>query len=274
MLRARKPALVPPGGSVPRIEAVVRRCVVNARHLQRFCGLAGDQPGEFLPIVYPHLLASRLHLAVLGAAAFPVRLMGLVHLRNVIQQQRPLRASESFELRCGVDGFRATERGQEFDLETVAIVDGVQIWYEICTLLARSGSARALARARAAEFEPLPAFGSLKTSSFRADSDIGRRYARVSADFNLIHLSNPTARLFGFRRAIAHGMWSLARCATEIGANVTAGTAELEVGFRAAIPLPSLLTLRSASSAGGCQFALHGSHSEKPYLTGRLRVPE
>ena len=36
-------------------------------------------------------------------------------------------------------------------------------------------------------------------------------YARVSSDFNPIHLSDRAARFFGLRGAISHGMWSLAR---------------------------------------------------------------
>ena len=46
----------------------------------------------------------------------------------------------------------------------------------------------------------------------RFPSDLGRRYGSVSGDLNPIHLSDPTAKLFGFPRAIAHGMWTKARC--------------------------------------------------------------
>ncbi|MDQ9817487.1 MaoC/PaaZ C-terminal domain-containing protein, partial [Acinetobacter bereziniae] len=38
----------------------------------------------------------------------------------------------------------------------------------------------------------------------------GRRYAKVSGDFNLIHIHAITAKAFGFKQAIAHGMWSKA----------------------------------------------------------------
>jgi acyl dehydratase len=43
-------------------------------------------------------------------------------------------------------------------------------------------------------------------------ADAGRRYAPLSGDWNPIHLNALAARLFGFRRAIAHGMWVKARC--------------------------------------------------------------
>jgi acyl dehydratase len=45
----------------------------------------------------------------------------------------------------------------------------------------------------------------------RAPADIGRRYGLVSGDMNPIHLSAPSAKLFGFRQAIAHGLWTKAR---------------------------------------------------------------
>ena len=42
--------------------------------------------------------------------------------------------------------------------------------------------------------------------------DLGRRYASVSGDRNPIHMHALTAKAFGFPRAIAHGMWTKARC--------------------------------------------------------------
>ena len=48
-------------------------------------------------------------------------------------------------------------------------------------------------------------------AGFTAPADIGRRYGLVSGDMNPIHLSAPSAKLFGFRQAIAHGLWTKAR---------------------------------------------------------------
>ena len=43
-------------------------------------------------------------------------------------------------------------------------------------------------------------------------SGTGWRYARISGDFNPIHLTDRTAGMFGFKQSVAHGMWSLGRC--------------------------------------------------------------
>jgi hypothetical protein len=46
---------------------------------------------------------------------------------------------------------------------------------------------------------------------WKAPADIGRRYARVSGDYNPIHLSALTAKLFRLPQAIAHGLWNRAQ---------------------------------------------------------------
>ena len=78
-----------------------------------------------------------LHLAMLGAEAFPVKLFGLVHVQNRIAMRQPLSAEEPAEIRAWIEGHRDTERGQEFDLHTEYVVAGEPLWDETCTFLAR-----------------------------------------------------------------------------------------------------------------------------------------
>ena len=65
-----------------------------------------------------------LHLAMLGAEAFPVKLFGLVHVQNRIAMRQPLSAEEPAEIRAWIEGHRETDRGQEFDLHTEYVVAG------------------------------------------------------------------------------------------------------------------------------------------------------
>jgi acyl dehydratase len=84
----------------------------------------------------------------------------------------------------------------------------------------------------------------------------------VSGDHNPIHLHRLTARLFGFRRAIAHGMWSMARClAFHEGRLPDAYT--VDVRFKAPILLPATVSLTAAEDG----FELW---SGRPHLTGRF----
>jgi acyl dehydratase len=50
-------------------------------------------------------------------------------------------------------------------------------------------------------------------------AETGRRYAALSGDFNPIHLSTLSAKLFGFKKPIAHGMFTLARAISAYTAN-------------------------------------------------------
>ena len=101
---------------------------------------------------------------------------------------------------------------------------------------------------------------------------LGRRDASVSGDYNPIHLADVTARPFGFRKAIAHGMWSLARCAAELGEAGMPGQTTLDVAFRLPVYLPAWVTLESCAATGTVDFALKDSAGHKPYLTGELRT--
>jgi acyl dehydratase len=308
ILIARKPGLVPEGRVVPRIEARLGPVRVDPAHLRRYreiCGCTDD--GAELPIAYPHVLASALHLAMLASDRFPVALMGLVHVANRIEVSGRLDPAALGELFGRIEGHEETPRGQVFALHTEWATAAGALWCETSTFLARArrspqaqdGAAggataddvtprrrRASSDAsRASEAQqpgPEPAFGAdpagegdgpLSTSSFRAPAGLGRRYGQVSGDVNPIHLADVTARAFGFRGAIAHGMWSLARCAAELDASLPAEAPRvLDVQFLRPVFLPSWLSFRQGRSGDAVRFALLDSQGEKTHLTGSLRA--
>jgi hypothetical protein len=270
---SRKPNLVPDGGEVPRIEARLAKVSIDRKHLAQYSEICGAAAGATLPIAYPHILAMPLHLAVLGAEAFPVKLFGLVHVQNRIAMREPLSAEEPAEIRCWIEGHRDTERGQEFELHTEYVVGGEPRWDETCTFLARkrapAGAAKTTTTSRAPESSPDAV--TIKSSSFRAPAGLGRRYGFISGDVNPIHMSDLTARAFGFPKAIAHGMWSLGRLASDFEAAQFDGGCELNVSFKLPIFMPSWLMLQRWDVESGTAFALRDAQGEKPHLTGTLK---
>ena len=100
---------------------------------------------------------------------------------------------------------------------------------------------------------------------------MGRRYAAVSGDVNPIHLNPLAARLFGFRRAIAHGMWLKARCLAAFeGRLPDALTAEVE--FKSPLLLPSTVDFTSHPQDGDWTFAVAEARSGRPHLNGSIQV--
>jgi MaoC like domain len=270
---SRKPVLVPEGAEVPRIEARLSKVAIDRHHLASYAEICGAAAGGTLPIAYPHVLAMPLHLAMLGAEAFPVKLMGLVHVQNRIAMREPISADEPAEIRAWIEGHRDGERGQEFDLHTEYVVGGESLWDETCTFLARRKAAPGAAKPAASRsIEGAPEGVAVKSSSFRAPAGLGRRYGFISGDVNPIHMSDLTARAFGFPRAIAHGMWSLGRAASDFEAEQFNGGCELSVNFKLPIYMPSWLMLqRWPIENGASSFALRDGQGEKPHLTGTLK---
>jgi acyl dehydratase len=276
VLFARKAKHVRDGESVPRIEAHLTRVRIDPGHLGHYRAVCGAPAGEGLPPAYPHVLAMPLHIAMLTTDTFPVQLLGLVHVGNRIEQQRPVRPEDVGEMRAVIEGHREVDRGQEFDMHTeLQAKDGMPIWREVCTFLARrrrkKGDGKGTAQPSRNDDDAQPQ--SVRSSSFRADASIGRRYGWVSGDVNPIHLADLSARAFGFERAIAHGMWSLARCAAELGPAAFSKPCVFDVQFKLPIFLPAWVMLQSWQlPSGGTGFALRDAQGEKPHLTGSLAV--
>jgi acyl dehydratase len=270
ILLARKPSLAT--DAVPRIEAVLDRFAVDRRHLARYRRVCGDRDSVELPITYPHVLATPLHLAMIACEAFPVSLFGVVHLRNRIVQHRPLHVDDTGNIRAWLEGFRETARGQELDLQTEVRVGGNLVWSETSTLLARRHERSKVPRTREAGLPTLevPPRQDVTTSTFIVAPTIGRQYARVSGDFNPIHIANVAARFFGFKRAIAHGMWSLARCAAEIGGPAFSRPCTLDVAFKRPITFCASIVLESWMADQRMGFSLRDSQGDRGHLLGSV----
>lgn len=112
-------------------------------------------------------------------------------------------------LRVALTAARPHHRGSAFDVVAEATADagGSPVWRSVSIYLHRDRTAAPGARRRQDDPHPGPALTRLTVPAAT-----GRRYAAVSGDRNPIHLHPLTARPFGFRRAIAHGMWTKARC--------------------------------------------------------------
>jgi acyl dehydratase len=142
---------------------------------------------------------------------------------------------------------------------------GEEVWTSTSTYL-RIGRGTDDAPAEGEPFDVVPGTGAV----WRLDGDLGRRYAAVSGDHNPIHLYPFTAKAFGFKRQIAHGMWSKARCVAAF-ANRLPDAAQVEVEFRKPIFLPGKVAFGSRVVEDGLDFSLTSPANGKPHLVGRAR---
>jgi acyl dehydratase len=264
VLRLRRPGLSP---ELPRLSAVVRDVTTNEDRLADYRAVCGFPDGAFLPPTWPQVLAAPLHAALLAHERFPFAALGLVHTASRITQHRPMAREAALTLAVHVEGLRPARQGFEFDLVTHADVDGERAWESVTTILARTLPKAPKEERRRDSAPPGEGPRALRSVVWRAPPDQGRRYAAVSGDFNPIHLSRPTAMLFGFPRAVVHGMWLLARTVAELDVPDT-GPLAIEAQFRRPVLLPSELLVQAYAREGGLDFAVRTADAAHVHLVG------
>jgi acyl dehydratase len=256
----------------PKLPAVEYRS--GARHpdgvmlpgYQRLCGFAITST---VPSTFVHVQAFPLATALMGAADFPLPLLGLVHVHNRITQLRPIDAAETLDLRVWADHLGDHPAGRQFDIEAEATVAGEAVWRGTSTYLHRTvkaaaTSTTATAGGRADTPAPPP-----PVAFWRLPADLGRRYAGVSGDRNPIHLSKLTAKGFGFPAAIAHGMWLNARVLGALEPRLAAAYT-VDVAFKTPAFLPSAVAFAAQRTDAGWQLDVRNARNGKPHLTATI----
>ncbi|MEV7116196.1 MaoC/PaaZ C-terminal domain-containing protein [Streptomyces anulatus] len=253
----------------------------------RICGFTESGP---LPLTYPHVLAFPLTMRLMTGPAFPLPVLGLIHTWIEITPHRAVTSAERLELTVYAETLTPHRRGTEVTMATEARVGGELVWGSRSGYLSRHRQAtpdgpapdektpdratpdratpeRATAARGAGPATAVPpAAGGLPArAEWRLPGDLGRRYGAVSGDRNPIHLHPLTARLFGFPRAIAHGMWTVARCVAEAGD--PSSIRSVRAGFRAPVLLPATVTY--TADATGNAFELRGAKG-RVHLVGTV----
>lgn len=259
-----------PGKNIrlPQLAVQVSAVQVGPARLAAYREICGFEPGDNLPITFPQVQAAPLHMWLMLRPEFPIPLMGIVHVRNTFEMLGAMPADAAYDVRAALVEGRRTHQGFEFDIQTeYRNAEGELVYRSLMTPLYRlkSDSQPKPIKPRA----PAPQLAEYR--SFDVPGDIGRRYAPIGGDYNPIHLYALTAKAFGFPRAIAHGMWSLARAAALVENARGVHARSLSVQFRQPLLLPAKVALKFGKSDAGSEFALLSRTSDKVHFNGTMR---
>ncbi|HLT09292.1 MAG TPA: MaoC/PaaZ C-terminal domain-containing protein [Micromonosporaceae bacterium] len=262
MLLPRRPR----PAAAPAVELLVRGVTVDKSHLARYSRVCGFPLSGVLPPTYPHVLAFGVAMRLMTRPDFPFPLPGLVHIANHIDQRRPVGADEALDVSVKAERFRPHERGYAIDVVTAATVDGAEVWVERSSYLRRSASSGRPEgrRTQDASEPPKP------TAIWRVGRDVGTAYARVSGDRNPIHTSRVGAKLFGFPRPIAHGMWTLARSLAALTGRLPEAY-KVDASFKLPILLPAAVAFTvTRDPSDGWAFQVLDARTGRPHLIGAV----
>jgi len=249
-------------GTMPELSSAYRLDRLPLDDIARYraaFGFASDRT----PLTWWYLLAQRAHLATMLAPGFPFRIAGLVHMDNALracQEPTPgqplliatvlrlLPPSSSGALRCL--------------LETTGSSDGARVFSCSSTYLIRRG-----ARGGASPEEGGAPRG-IVAAQWTLDAAAGRRYARVSGDWNPIHLTGWSARLMGMRAPIIHGMHTLATSCAALERETGKHARAIDCRFRAPVALGSTVALSFDAALG--EFVVEAAG--RPAVTGSIAL--
>ncbi|KQQ54960.1 acyl dehydratase [Pseudomonas sp. Leaf127] len=240
---------------------------VDAHKLADYRRVCGFADSSLLPPTYPHVLAFPLQMQLMTSADFPFPLLGLVHLANRISIHRPLGGVSKVYVSVQAVDLQPHAKGATFSLVT-QVDDGMGLlWEEHSTFLCKNVK---IDGPLGGDFEPSP-LPLTEVTRWDTPAATGRQYAKVSGDYNPIHLSAPSARLFGFPTAIAHGMWLKARALAALDDHLPASNVEIAVQFHKPVRLPGHVTLSASAAGSHGQFRVDGQQAGIEHLTGEWK---
>ncbi|RZI85013.1 MAG: hypothetical protein EOP38_06625 [Rubrivivax sp.] len=256
-----------PVDALPQVTYVRPRVLVELRDVAAYSKVCGFSRAHGVPMLYPHLQAFPLAMMLFGSRRFPWPAMGLVHLANSAKLLKRINVGDELRIEVRTGELYTHEKGQVFTLHALALRGGEPVWESTWTLLRMGIRNPRGTPYTSALIDDTPLS---HQADFFAAAGIGRRYGAVSGDINPIHLSALTAKFLGFRKAIAHGMWTKARALAMLMPREAVDHAEVIVEFKTPLFLPSRTSLWAARQENGSLFEVRNAKGDKPHLRGRV----
>jgi acyl dehydratase len=265
--------LIPGGGEeLPEHTIVLRGAKLDPERVAAYARVCGFGVRDAVPGTFPHVIGFPLQLKLMTERSFPFSALGLVHIANRIEVLAPVPLGARLDLAARAENLRPHRLGRQLDMVVEAELDGKTAWKGRSTYLRRGGGGSANSGGSTAEGEDDDVRPELTTTAlWRVPGHIGRAYASVSGDRNPIHLHPLTARAFGFPSAIAHGMWTQARCLAAFEGRVPDAYA-IEARFKAPLRIPGEARLLTGAREDGWDFAVESVDGERVHAVGSISI--
>nr|WP_136250147.1 MaoC/PaaZ C-terminal domain-containing protein [Ningiella ruwaisensis] len=238
---------------------------------------SSDAPLDTIHPCYAQVLSLPLQMKLMTRAPFPFKAFGLIHIANKINVISLPLSNQTLQLHAYFGRFFSHPKGVVFELNTDLSVKGILAVKASSYYLATNiDSVNKQGLPDFADYKDLQIHFSLKNEKqydpvqseqiLSFDDSIGRDYARASGDYNPIHLWPATAKLFGFKRAIAHGMYSKALVLSKVqeqkAISLNQGMSLVTV-FKRPVLLPSQAHLQLTEQNDGMLFKLSNRQNKQ-----------
>jgi hypothetical protein len=246
----------------------VQRVTIDREWIKAYNEVCGFNESN-ISLTAPQVLASPLHMYLMSCKDHPFPMMGMVHVHNSIELIKPLQFETPYDVIVVIGDTRIVRQGCHFDVHTKWLLEGETVWKSTMTLLSR---VKGVPETIPKPIDPQPlGVTDAKYIALKVSENQGRKYAKVSNDYNPIHLCSITAKMFGFRQAIAHGMWTAAKTLSLLSVEMGKAPRQFDLSFRQPVFLPSLSSLKFVSNKNGADFELLSDKASKVQMSGSVK---
>lgn len=275
--------------SLPKALVTAQNVSIDLSHLAAYNNITsykGLQGGVHL--MYPSMLTRPLQFELMASDNFPFPLPGLVHLTNRVELFSPILSDSKYNLEVFLhDKLSLHEKGYIVYMQcnVYCVHSDELVWRSTSGMFhfdknaSQEGVGGEFYQSKIKQND----MANIKEcEKWTHAADLGRKYARISGDYNPIHLSAASAALFGFTKgAILHGMFTKAKAVSALmppieslfNNNTEEPMAEVYAEFKTPLYLPSetvLLADHTSLSENETIFEVRGADSEMlPHLRGK-----
>lgn len=257
---------------MPDLSASWKGIRVEPGNLSAYCEACGTTPSQVLPPLYLYLPVSGLHMGLVVHPQFPLGALGLVHVRQHVLLRRPIALNETLDAIAHIIQARPVKAGLEFDISSFVSSGNEPVRESLSTYLVRGNFGEPVEQRLHGGVPPLDRPDPALQTAWDVPARMGWRYARISQDFNPIHLFPLWARAYGFKTAVAHGMWSAARCLAALPPLPQRGPLRIDIAFKGPIFLGSHVTMRIEAGSGSYRFDAYAGDNPRPCLVGGVAM--
>lgn len=254
--------------SLPELSLTVSGFELNRNQLSDYLTAFEYESREVLPVPFLYLATQSIQLYMLTLQEFPISSAGLVHLGVRFEQTQTLTPEWQGNVVMSICNQRHSKKGLVFDIESrFESTNG-----SLCLIITSTYLARAVKVHNVDELPKLVRIddeviknGRLYESGFFVGRHSGKSYARLSGDYNPIHLYSWSAKLFGYKQPIIHGLYMVSKAFSELYKQHKMLPLEGAFQFKSPLYLPGNADLQLEEKRDHWAVLVSSSHSDHLY---------
>ncbi|MFY7997519.1 MAG: MaoC/PaaZ C-terminal domain-containing protein [Candidatus Kapaibacteriota bacterium] len=269
----------PPVKETVSLETTFDDVALNAENVKEYANFCGFQNSADFPATWLYLLAQRAQIALMLNSKFPLAAPGIVHLTNSLEMLHKPDLAQPISLKTSVS-IEGKASGSLFPQFRVDMLQSGTL-FAVCTsgYIAKRGGGEKSGE-KPSEKSGSKQSGSASELDFSAGKDAGKivmpdgvgwDYAKVSGDFNPIHIAGIMAKAFGLPGKLAHGWYSVSMFASVIERIKNISVKKVDVQFQKPVLLPNTVALEYLDNGSAAiPFRITSVDKKVVHLTGSI----